>query len=111
MNKLKPVITKKMQELEKLCLKYNVNTLYVFGSVTRNNFSKTSDIDFLVKFEDIPLLDYADYFFDLMYNLEDLFERKIDLITEKSLTNPYLIKSINQSKQLVYDKRNQKISA
>ena len=34
-----------------------------------------------------------------------------DLLTEKSLTNPYLIKSINQGKQLIYDRRNQKISA
>ncbi len=69
------------------------------------------DLDFLVTFGDIPIIDYADYFFDLMHDLENLYNRKIDLLTEKSLTNPYLINSINRNKRLLYDRGNQKISA
>ena len=35
-------------------------------------------------------------------NLKKLFNREIDLVEEQTLKNPILIKSINQSKQLIY---------
>ena len=108
---IQPFVGDKMEALHNLCRKYNVSTLYLFGSATSNKFTESSDLDFLITFGDIPILDYADYFFDFMHDLEDLFNRKIDLLTEQSLTNPYLIKSINQNKQLIYDRRDQKISA
>jgi len=108
---IQSIVLSKLADLALLCHTYNVDTLYVFGSATSQKFSEKSDIDFLVTFGDIPLLDYADYFFDFMHALENLYNRKIDLITEKSLSNPYLIKSINQSKRLLYDRRNKKISA
>ena len=106
-----PIINENLKELYKLCEKYKVSTLHVFGSVTSDKFTNKSDIDVLVEFENVLAIDYADYFFDLMHSLEKLFHRKIDLLTEKSLTNPYLIKSINKDKQLIYDRRNKKISA
>jgi len=34
--------------------------------------------------------------------LRDYFNREIDLITEKSLKNPYFIKEINETKKLIY---------
>jgi len=34
--------------------------------------------------------------------LENIFNRKIDLITDKSLSNPFFIKSIEKTKQLLY---------
>ncbi len=108
---IQPFVTEKMQRLNELCIKYNISTLYLFGSATSNRFTKNSDLDFLVTFGDIPLIDYADYFFDFMHDLESLYNRRIDLLTEKSLTNPYLIDSINKNKQLIYDKRNQEVFA
>jgi len=36
------------------------------------------------------------------YKLEELFGRKIDLITEKSLSNPCFIESIEETEQLLY---------
>ena len=103
------IIKKHIQKIEQLCDKYNVKTLYLFGSATGKKFNSKSDIDFLVTFGDIPLNEYADYFFDLKFELEDFLNRKIDLITEKSLTNPYLIRSINRNKELLYDRTNKKI--
>ncbi len=108
---IQPFVWDKMEALHNLCRKYNVSTLYLFGSATSSRFSEGSDLDFLITFGDIPIVEYADYFFDFMHELEDLYNRKIDLLTNQSLTNPYLIKSINQNKQLIYDQRNQKISA
>ena len=93
-----------------LCKKFTVNNLYLFGSATGDNFRSDSDIDLLVTFSDeVPLLDYGDNYFDFKYELEDLFKRKVDLVTEKSLTNPYLIQSINRNKQLLYERKYKEI--
>jgi len=108
---INPFVLEKYNSLQLLCLKYKVANLYLFGSATNDRFTENSDLDFLVTFDNVPIFDYADYFFDLMHELEDLYQRKIDLLTEQSLTNPYLIKSINSNKQLIYDKRNQKVFA
>ena len=45
---------------------------------------------------------YTDNYFELHYHLQDLFNRKIDLITENSLSNPYFIESLEETKQLLY---------
>jgi hypothetical protein len=34
--------------------------------------------------------------------LEALFQRKVDLLTENSLSNPYFIESIEETKELLY---------
>lgn len=89
--------------IDKLCRKNKVEKLYVFGSVLNENFNENSDIDFLVKFKDnIPLLEYGDNYFELLFAFEDLFNKKIDLISQKSLKNPYFIQEVNDTKQLLY---------
>lgn len=87
-----------------LCSRYKVKTLYLFGSILTPRFRKDSDIDFLVKFdkENIPLADYADNFFDFQYALEDLFGRKIDLVCEDAIKNPYFRMEVDSKKQLIY---------
>ena len=106
------IIEDNKEQLINYCKKYHVIRMFAFGSVTGDKFREESDIDLLISFsENLPLLDYADNFFDLFYNLEALFERKIDLVTEKSLSNPYLIESINENKELIYESRSEKISA
>jgi uncharacterized protein len=97
------IITDKLNELIKLCDTYNVKNLYAFGSVCSTNFNDTSDVDFLVIFDEkISITEYTENYFELHYKLEKLFERKIDLMTDNSLSNPFFIKSIEQSKQLIY---------
>lgn len=92
------------KELSTLCEKYGVKNLYVFGSYLTDNFNVNSDIDFLLSFkENLTLEEYTNNFFEMYYALEKLFNRKIDLITERSLSNPFLIENINQTKQLVYE--------
>jgi uncharacterized protein len=108
---MQKLIENALAEISKFSEKHHVDKLYLFGSATQPTFTDTSDIDFLVTFKEIPILDYADNFFDFKFELEDLFNRKIDLISEKSLTNPYLIKSINRTKILLYDRRNSKVLA
>ncbi len=96
------VVEKNIDKLNQLCKKHKVAKLYVFGSVLNNNFTSESDIDFVVTFDKVDLEQYADNYFDLKFSLEDLFGRKIDLLEEKAIKNPFLKKSINKSKQLIY---------
>lgn len=88
--------------IEALCKKYHVKHLHVFGSLLTSSFNEKSDIDFLVAFEDLDFGDYADAYFGLAEALEELLKRKVDLITEKSLRNPYFIQSIESNKKLLY---------
>ncbi len=93
---------KNIEKLAKLCDKYNVLHLYVFGSAISSKFNKESDIDFLVTFDSIQLDDYADNYFDFKFSLEGLFDRKIDLLEEKAIKNPFLKQSIDTTKKLIY---------
>ncbi len=76
--------------------------MYVFGSVCTDKFNDESDIDFLISFDNVSIEDYADFYLDLHYKLQALLGRDIDLVTENSLSNPYFIKSLEQTKELLY---------
>lgn len=96
------IIDRNMDDLKRLCTLYNVEKMYVFGSILNSNFYKDSDIDFLVKFKSIEISKYFDNYMDFKENLEKLFGREVDLVEEQTLTNPILIKSINKSKELIF---------
>jgi uncharacterized protein len=85
-----------------LCKKYNVSRLYLCGSALDERFNDKSDIDFIVSFNDIPLEEYASYYFDLKNELEEYFKRSIDLIEEDSLKNPYLIEELQKTRERIY---------
>lgn len=80
-----------------LCREHKVNKLAAFGSVCTENFSAESDVDLLVNFSNVPLNSYSDNYFDLKENLEKLFHREVDLVEEKTLTNPYFIKVMRKT--------------
>lgn len=100
------IIDKNIEEITLLCREHKVKNLFVFGSVLTSRFNNKSDIDFIVIFEDIELLDYADNYFDFKFSLEDLLKRKIDLLEDKSIKNPFLKKSIDATKYLIYGTSN-----
>ena len=88
--------------IEELCKIHKVKALYVFGSVLTERFHKESDVDFIVDFENLPVEDYVDNYFDLKFALEDILNRPVDLLEEKAIKNPYFKQNVNQQKQLVY---------
>jgi predicted nucleotidyltransferase len=96
------LIEENLIKLQELCKEYDINTMYVFGSASTGQFHDNSDIDILISFKDIPIERYTDNYFELHEILEKLFEREVDLITERSLSNPYFIQSIEETKQLLY---------
>jgi predicted nucleotidyltransferase len=96
------IIDRNIEDLKRLCTMYNVEKMYLFGSVLNSNFNNESDIDILVKFKSIELSKYFDNYMDFKENLEKLFGRKVDIVEEQTLRNPILINSINKSKELIY---------
>ena len=96
------LIEKNISPISNLCREYKVKQLFVFGSVLTDNFKKNSDIDFIVDFQRMDLYESADNYFDLKFSLEHLLNREVDLLEDKAIRNPYLRKSIDSSKQLIY---------
>lgn len=96
------LVEKNIVTIQALCQKHKVGHLFVFGSILTNRFKKSSDIDFIVDFQGVDLYDYADNYFDFKESLEHLLNRPVDLLEDKAVKNPYLRKSIDSSKQLIY---------
>jgi len=96
------VIEQNIDAIKALCLKYKVKSLFAFGSVITDRFKSDSDVDLIVDFKDVNLYDYADNYFNLKSSLENVFHREVDLLEDKAINNPYLRKSIDASKQLIY---------
>jgi len=101
-NIMEKIIEDNIINIRKLCQTYLVKELYVFGSAASEKMDQNSDIDFLISFQNIPAVQYADNYFSIHYELEGFFGRKIDLLTENSLSNPYFIQSIEKTKKLLY---------
>ena len=98
-----PIIKNQLNVIKDLCKQYKVKSLYSFGSVNTSTFNEKSDIDFLIDFEpDISIEDYTDNFFSLREKFSHLFKRDIDLVTRRSLSNPFFIQDVEQSKLLIY---------
>ena len=98
-----PIIKNQLNAIKDLCKQYKVKSLYSFGSVNTSTFNEKSDIDFLIDFEpDISIEVYTDNFFSLREKFSNLFKRDIDLVTRRSLSNPFFIQDVEQSKLLIY---------
>jgi len=96
------IIDEHHKELFDLCRKHYVKRLDVFGSVTTDDFSRSSDIDFLVEFDSAVNKRRFDNFFELQRALEQLFGRSIDLVEPGGLNNPYFIRHIEQTRRNIY---------
>ena len=92
------------EQLIEICKTLKIKRMYAFGSVVGENFNKESDVDFLICFSDeISITEYTENYFELHKKLNFLLNRKIDIVTERTLSNPYFIKSINETKRLIYE--------
>lgn len=80
-----------------------VNKAYLFGSYARNEPKVESDIDLLVE------LDYTSkigtLFFRMTSDLEELFARKVDLLSSEAITEA-IKESVFKERVLVYERKN-----
>lgn len=97
------LIEQNLGELVRLCRKYDVRRLDAFGSAVRGDFDlQRSDFDFLVEFNNFTVQNAADRYFGLLGDLEALFGRKVDLISDQAIRNPYFRKAVDQERVNVY---------
>lgn len=89
--------------LAALCHKYDVVRLDVFGSGATDAWRPgESDLDFIVAFRPLPGHGLANRYLGLAEDLELLFGRPVDLLTENAIRNPYFRQSVEATRATVY---------
>lgn len=107
---LNSLIKDKRNDFVNLCRLHRVSKIYAFGSSITDHFDHgKSDIDVIVDLDIKDPIEYGETLLSLWDNLEVFFERKVDLLTEDSIHNPYLRKSIEATKKLIYDGQGEKV--
>jgi len=107
---IKDEILKRLLDFNTLCQIHKVKYLYAFGSSVTDRFNyDTSDIDLLVEIDDNDPIERGEKLISLWDNFEGFFHRKVDLLTDSSIRNPYLRKNIDSTKILIYDGPRQKV--
>src|SRR5450759_932840 len=98
------IVEKNIDELIILCKHHKVRDRYIFGSVLTDKFNDKSDIDLLVQFENIDILEYFDNYMDFKENLETLLGRPVDLLENQAIRNPIFRRVVDRDKRLVYER-------
>lgn len=107
---LSSFIHRKSTGFVRLCRSHGVKKLYAFGSsITRQFNEEESDIDLIVEVDIPDPVKRGETLLLLWDELEIFFERKVDLLTENSIKNPYLKQEIDRTKQIIYDGEREKI--
>ena len=92
------LIEQQKTSIADLCRRHEVRRLDLFGSAVRGDFQpERSDLDFIVQFTRTGYAGYADA-------LERLLGRKVDLLTERMIRNPYFRASVEATRQIAYEK-------
>ena len=104
------IISDNLDSVVQICEKYNVSRLYVFGSVLTERFSdESSDLDLQVELEPMPVIEKGEKLIQFWNELETLFHRKVDLLTDQPIKNQYFKVQVEKTKKLIYDRAEQKI--
>ena len=87
-----------------LCRRFHVRRLQLFGSAARGDFNPAaSDVDFLVEFNEASWEGSSDRYFGLLFGLEDLLGRKVDLVERSAVRNPHFLAVAERHTELIYD--------
>ena len=91
----------------KLCREFGVERLEVFGSAADGRFDpQRSDVDFIVRLSPVAGVGGGSLgrrFVGLADALEAVLARRVDLMTDKPIRNPYLRQAVDASRRLIYE--------
>lgn len=85
------IILNELDRNKNRIMSYGVKEIGLFGSYVKNEHTDNSDIDFLIEYESGKKS--FDNYMDLKFFLEDLFNRKVDLVIKENI-KPALKKNI-----------------
>jgi hypothetical protein len=89
--------------LRELCRRHRIRRLSLFGSVLREDFGPDSDVDVLVDFDEDSALSAFDVV-DVQQELSRLLNRRVDLVEESALTNPFRRREILRTRRVVVER-------
>jgi predicted nucleotidyltransferase len=89
------------KQLNDFCRKWKVAELSVFGSVVRDDFRPDSDVDLLVSFASDAQWSLYDWT-DMIGELQEIFGRKVDLLSLQALRNPFRRCEILKAREILY---------
>lgn len=95
-----PRLALEEEKIRDFCRRHHVRKMSLFGSVLRDDFRPSSDVDVLVDFDEghVPGLEFV----RMMEELSQIFDgRRVDLVTPRGL-HPLLRERVLSSAAVVY---------
>jgi uncharacterized protein len=90
-------------EIARLCERYEVARLGIFGSALSSAFDTTSsDVDVVIDFTDAGRVRAFDNYFGLKEALAEMLGRPIDLVTRTSISNPVFRREVDATTEVIY---------
>jgi hypothetical protein len=96
-----PRIPIERERIADFCRRWRVTEFALFGSVLREDFRPDSDVDVLVSFDPGADWGLAEWM-DMLAELRGLFNRDVDLVSKRSLKNPFRRHEILNTRQVIY---------
>lgn len=91
-----------LNAVRRVAAAHQVARLEAFGSAVTGRLHEASDVDLLVSFRPLPVLEHGNHYFGLKNDLEAVFGRRVDLLESDTVTNPYFLRAIESERVLLY---------
>lgn len=89
------------EDIAAFCRSWKIRRLSLFGSILRDDFHDSSDVDVLISLRDDAALSLWDWS-ELCDELRTLLNRDVDLVEESGLRNPFRRHEIMRTRQVIY---------
>ena len=99
MKKLKIKIPQ--DKINEFCRRWRISELALFGSILREDFRGDSDVDVLVSFSKGAQWSLYEWV-EMREELEQIFGREVDLLSRRSLRNPFRRHEILSTQEVLY---------
>lgn len=97
-------ITLPKEKIVEFCRRWKITEFALFGSVLRDDFGPTSDVDVLVTFASDARWSLLDHV-EMQDELKALYGRKVDLVSRRGIErsrNPIRRRDILDSAEIIY---------
>jgi len=101
----------KLPDLVRICRRYGITRLEMFGSAARDDVrAPGSDLDFVASFDESEGGGIETYL-GALREFEGLFGRKVDLLEASAIANPFLLEAIDRDRIVMCEQRDGNVVA
>jgi len=106
------ITPEQMEKVVELCAQYDVVKLELFGSAATDAFDpERSDLDLIGTFADAEERGYARRYLHFAEAMEKLFGRRVDLLTDWPIRNPFLQREVDQTRRTIFERPGGQVAA